>query len=180
MFETYKVDVWGWQVDTAPTPSVQRSEEIHAAAETFEFGPFRLDVAERTLVCKQDIVALTPKGFDVLAALVRRAEHLVTREELLREVWQDTFVEEANLNYTISLLRKTLGDAPDEPTYIQTISKRGYRFIATVRRVPSVTIPPADTSPATSDAAVLAAPVRTRKRRCSGFRHRRSISTASR
>ena len=110
---------------------------MHAPAETFEFGPFRLDVTERKLVCEQDMVALTPKAFDMLVALVGRAGHLVTREELLREVWRDTFVEEANLNYTVSLLRKALGDAPDEPTYIQTISKQGYRFIAPVRRVSS-------------------------------------------
>jgi len=149
--ETYKVDLWHWRLDTGATPSVQRSEEIDAPAETFEFGPFRLDVAERKLVWEQDNVALTPKAFDMLVALVGRAGHLVTREELLREVWRDTFVEEANLNYTVSLLRKALGDAPDEPIYIQTISKQGYRFIATVRRVPSLTISPVNTSPPTSD-----------------------------
>jgi len=83
----------------------------------------------------RQLVPLSPKSFDVLVTLVRRAGHLVPREELMAQVWRGTFVEEANLNYTISLLRKALSDAADEPRYIQTVSKQGYRFIATVDRI---------------------------------------------
>ena len=75
---------------------------------------------------------LTPKAVDVLVALVERPGRLVSREELLQEVWRNTFVEEANLSYNIFALRKALGDTADSPTYIETIPKRGYRFKAPV------------------------------------------------
>jgi DNA-binding winged helix-turn-helix (wHTH) protein len=99
---------------------------------SYEFGPFRLDAAERQLVRDAQPVALPPKAFDVLVSLVARAGHLVSKEELLNEVWPDTFVEEANLSYTISLVRKALGDAVAPYEYIETVAKRGYRFIAPV------------------------------------------------
>jgi TolB-like protein/DNA-binding winged helix-turn-helix (wHTH) protein/Flp pilus assembly protein TadD len=100
-----------------------------------EFGSFQLNSTERRLARDGEEVALTPRAFDVLVVLVSHAGQLVKRDQLLSNVWREAFVEEANLNYTVSLLRKALGDSPDVPTYIETISKHGYRFIAPVRAV---------------------------------------------
>ena len=79
-------------------------------------------------------VPLTPKAFDVLAALVEQPGRLISKEELLQKVWPDTFVEESNLAYNVFALRKALGDTADNGQYIETVAKRGYRFIATVTR----------------------------------------------
>lgn len=98
----------------------------------YEFGPFRLDEGERSLSRDLEPVALTPKVFDTLLLLVRNAGHLVDKEELMTLIWPDSFVEEANLNRSISTLRRALGEAPNLPRYIETVPKRGYRFIAPV------------------------------------------------
>ncbi len=103
----------------------------------YVFGPYRLDAHERQLVRHGEPVPLPPRAFDLLLALVARAGSLATKEELLSEVWAGTFVEEANLSYTVSLLRKALG----EEGYIETVPKSGYRFIAPVSVVSAV---PAD------------------------------------
>jgi eukaryotic-like serine/threonine-protein kinase len=97
-----------------------------------EFGPFRLDAAERLLLRAGQSVSLTPKAFDLLAFLVERHGRLVTKQELMSALWPDTFVEEANLTYTVSALRKALGDGQDGEQYIQTVPTRGYRFVAPV------------------------------------------------
>lgn len=101
----------------------------------FEFGPFRLDPPERLLRCDGQPVALTPKAFDLLLALVERSGHLIEKEELLRIVWPDSFVEEGNLAVTVSLLRKVLNDDRGQHRYIETVSKKGYRFVADVKRL---------------------------------------------
>src|SRR5713101_3462085 len=101
--------------------------------ETYQFGPFRLDPAEHTLLRGDQVVALTPKAFETLALLVQNSGHLVRKDELIERVWQDTVVEEGNLNVVIHTLRKALGDDPRESKYIETIAKRGYRFVAEVR-----------------------------------------------
>jgi DNA-binding winged helix-turn-helix (wHTH) protein len=93
------------------------------------FGPFRFEPAEHRLLRDGQPVALPPKAFELLATLVARAGHLVTKEDLLKDLWPDTFVEEANLSYTISLLRKALADDETPYRYIQTVPRRGYRFI---------------------------------------------------
>lgn len=100
-----------------------------------EFGPFRIDVIKRLLQRDGEVVPLTPKTFDVLLALVERAGEGVEKDELMRRVWPDSFVEESNLAYHISLLRKVLGESRSEPNYIVTISGRGYRFVAEVKKV---------------------------------------------
>ncbi|HET8677590.1 MAG TPA: winged helix-turn-helix domain-containing protein, partial [Blastocatellia bacterium] len=74
----------------------------------YEFGPFRLDGAERLLLRNGEVVPLTPKAFDVLLALVEQAGHLLGKEELLKTVWPDSFVEESNLADNVSRLRKAL------------------------------------------------------------------------
>src|SRR5215510_12921831 len=99
----------------------------------YEFGPFRLDVAERLLLRDGESVPLTPKSFDLLLALVGHHGHLLEKDELMKLVWPDTFVEETNLASNISLIRKALGDGENGQRYIETAPKRGYRFVATVR-----------------------------------------------
>ncbi len=102
-----------------------------------QFGPFFLDVDERVLRRNGEHVALTPKAFDLLAALIEHAGRLVSKEQLLQQVWPDTFVEEANLAYHVFALRKALGDTAEDGHYIETVPKRGYRFIAAVTPVTS-------------------------------------------
>jgi DNA-binding winged helix-turn-helix (wHTH) protein len=102
---------------------------------SYEFGPFRLDPAERRLTREGTGVALAPKAFDLLLVLVRHGGHLLGKEELLREVWPDQFVEEGNLFLNVSTLRKALGDGQAAHRYIGTVPKKGYRFVVCVREV---------------------------------------------
>lgn len=102
----------------------------------YEFGPFRLNDAERTLSRDGRGIALSPKLFETLSALVERGGHVVSKDELIKKVWPDSFVEESSLSQNISLLRKALGESGQPAKYIETIPKRGYRFIAPVRVVP--------------------------------------------
>jgi Tol biopolymer transport system component/DNA-binding winged helix-turn-helix (wHTH) protein len=101
----------------------------------YEFGPFRLDPAERRLLREGETVSLSPKVFDLLLVLVRRNGAILEKEELLSAVWPDTIVEENNLSVNISALRKALGEGPNEHTYIETLPRRGYRFVAPVREL---------------------------------------------
>jgi TolB-like protein/DNA-binding winged helix-turn-helix (wHTH) protein len=101
----------------------------------FEFGLFRLNPAERLLLRAQVPVRLPPKAFDALVLLVENPGHLLEKEELLSKVWPGTFVEESNLAQHISILRKALQDGEDGFRYIETVPKRGYRFIAEVREL---------------------------------------------
>ena len=94
-----------------------------------EFEGFRLDLEHPCLWRGKDLVSISPKALQILVVLVQHNGEIVSREELLERVWQDTFVEEANINYTVSLLRKSLGDNK----FVQTIPKLGYRFVAEVR-----------------------------------------------
>ena len=99
----------------------------------YEFGRFRLDACERVLLRDRDLVPLTPKVFEILLALVEQSGHVVEKDYLMKRVWPDTFVEEGNLTQNVSLLRKALGETPGGVQFIETISRRGYRFVATVR-----------------------------------------------
>lgn len=100
----------------------------------YEFGPFQLEPPERLLLCDGRPVSLPPKAFDLLLVLVDRSGHLVEKDELLSMVWPGAFVEEGNLAVTVSLLRKALNDDRSHPRYIETVSKKGYRFVAAVKR----------------------------------------------
>jgi DNA-binding winged helix-turn-helix (wHTH) protein/Tfp pilus assembly protein PilF len=100
--------------------------------QAFQFGDFVLIPKERLLLAGGKPVHLTAKAFDLLAILVRRCGHLVSKDELLREVWPDTFVEEVNLTVNISALRKALGQGCNGKGMIQTVPTRGYRFVAPV------------------------------------------------
>ena len=99
----------------------------------YEFGPFRLDPAEGRLLRDGDPVPLTPKAFDMLLALVEQSGHVLAKEELMGRLWPDSFVEEANLAQQVSTLRKALGRREQGGHYIETVPKRGYRFVAAVR-----------------------------------------------
>ena len=99
----------------------------------YEFGPFRLDVAEELLLCGGEPVPLTPKALQTLLVLVQNTGRVVGKEELLGAVWPDTFVEEGVLSVNIYVLRKALGEAEGGERYIETVPRRGYRFVADVR-----------------------------------------------
>jgi DNA-binding winged helix-turn-helix (wHTH) protein/TolB-like protein len=101
----------------------------------YEFGEFLLDETERCLLRKGEPVSLTPKAFDTLLVLVKRGGHVVEKDEMLKEVWPDTFVEEATLAQNIFTLRRALGQGKEGDLYIETVPKRGYRFVADVKAV---------------------------------------------
>lgn len=100
-----------------------------------EFGPYRLDPARRAVWRGDALLPVPPKAAEILAALARRAGELVTKQELMAQVWPGTFVEEANLSVNISILRRALGRQEDAQPYIQTIHRRGYRFLGRPRAV---------------------------------------------
>lgn len=104
--------------------------------EMYEFGPYSLDPAERVILRDGAPLSLTPKVFDTLVYLVRNSGRLLTKDELLKEVWPDTFVEEVNLAVNISTLRKAFGEGPQDGRYIATVAGRGYRFVAEVQKIP--------------------------------------------
>src|ERR1051326_3982683 len=104
----------------------------------YEVGPYQLDPGKRTLTRDGEGIPLTPKATEILIVLVKHAGQLVEKDELLKEVWPDTFVEEANLSQNIFTLRRALGDDRTGPKYIETVAKRGYRFLAVVRTVSQV------------------------------------------
>jgi DNA-binding winged helix-turn-helix (wHTH) protein/TolB-like protein len=98
----------------------------------YEFGRFRINVEERVLLRDADVVPLTPKVFEILLTLVENGGHVISKDDLMKRVWPDSFVEEGNLTQSISLLRKALGEGQNGHQYIETIARRGYRFIAPV------------------------------------------------
>jgi DNA-binding winged helix-turn-helix (wHTH) protein/TolB-like protein/Flp pilus assembly protein TadD len=99
----------------------------------YEFGDFHLDPTQRVLRRAEEHIRLSPKIFDLLLFLVQRRGHLVQKEEIINHVWSDSFVEQGNLTNNISILRKELGDTGRDATYIETVPKHGYRFVADVR-----------------------------------------------
>jgi DNA-binding winged helix-turn-helix (wHTH) protein/TolB-like protein/Tfp pilus assembly protein PilF len=109
----------------------------HQAERVYQFGPFILNTAERLLLRDQRPVALEPKTFDTLVVLVEHSGRLVGKQELLKRVWPDSFVEEVNLARNISLLRKVLAQGLVDRPCIETVPKHGYRFVAEVREAPA-------------------------------------------
>ncbi len=102
----------------------------------YEFSGFRLDAENRGLWLGDRLVSIAPKALEVLTLLVRRHGNIVSREELLETVWHDTFVEEANINYTVSQLRKILDEnSQRDSQFVRTVPKHGYRFVADVKEV---------------------------------------------
>ncbi len=120
--------------------TLQTPEVANAAARIYRFDSFVLDQTERILLRGRTPVALAPRVFDVLSVLVESAGHLVTKATLMQKVWPDTFVEEANVSINIATLRKTLGQSASGQVYIETVRKRGYRFVAEVLEVESESV----------------------------------------
>ena len=113
----------------SPSPS-QRAQEV------YEFGPFRVDPGKETLRRDGEPVSLTPKTFQILLVLIRNNKEVVTKDDLMKMVWPDTFVEEANLSRNIFMLRRALGETAQDHRYIVTVPGRGYRLAENVRLVP--------------------------------------------
>jgi eukaryotic-like serine/threonine-protein kinase len=101
----------------------------------YEFGPFRVDPEKQVLLREDHPVAISPKVFETLLILVRHSRQVVSKEDLMKALWPDAFVEEANLSQNIFMLRKALGDTPEDRRYIVTLPGRGYRFAEQVRTV---------------------------------------------
>lgn len=110
------------------------STDVHPP-KIYKFGPYSLDPTEGRLLRANEPVSLAPKTFETLVVLVKRHGHLVQKEELLNELWADSFVEEGSLSHHIYLLRKALSDEAGESAYIETVPRRGYRFVAPVEEL---------------------------------------------
>jgi DNA-binding winged helix-turn-helix (wHTH) protein/Flp pilus assembly protein TadD len=102
---------------------------------TYEFGPFQIHAAERLLLRDGRPISVTAKALDTLLLLIQRSSHLFEKSEIMEAIWPDSFVAEANLPVTIHMLRKALGDDGSEHRYIETVPKRGYRFVGGVREI---------------------------------------------
>jgi TolB-like protein/DNA-binding winged helix-turn-helix (wHTH) protein len=118
----------------------------------YEFGPFRLDPKEHTLLRDGRPIPLRPKVFDLLLVLIENRGHLVDKEQLMSVVWQEQFVEEGNINKNVSMLRRALGEGDNGQQFIETVPKRGYRFIGDVRKVKTDEAPAAQNIPAKTQA----------------------------
>src|SRR2546427_9124316 len=101
----------------------------------YDFGSYRVDQSERLLLRGDEVVPLTPKAFEMLLVLLESSGHVLTKEDLMKRVWPDTIVEEANLSHNIYKLREALSESRDGEKYIETVPRRGYRFVAKVTRV---------------------------------------------
>jgi len=112
--------------------------------EIYRFGEFELEPRERRLRRFGQPLALTPKAFDMLVLLVRHAGHIQSKDELMSALWPRGFVDEATLTNHVWQIRRALGDTAKTPQYVETVPKRGYRFLAEVSRDPGVspTLPP--------------------------------------
>jgi DNA-binding winged helix-turn-helix (wHTH) protein len=120
-------------VSNPPADTSAAGGRAETAPRAYEFGPYPLEPRLHRLLRNSDPVPLTPKAFDTLLALIERRDRVVEKAELMRLVWPDSFLEEANLSQTIFVLRKTLGDGPDGRPFIDTVPRRGYCFAAEVR-----------------------------------------------
>jgi DNA-binding winged helix-turn-helix (wHTH) protein/Tol biopolymer transport system component len=105
------------------------------AKHLLEFGPFRMDLEERVLMRDQEAIPLSPKAFETLLVLVQHSERVVLKNDLMKILWPDTFVEESNLSQHIFQLRKALGEKAHDPEYIVTVPGRGYRFAQKVAEI---------------------------------------------
>jgi predicted ATPase/DNA-binding winged helix-turn-helix (wHTH) protein len=124
----------------------------------YAFGPFMVDVRRQRLLRAGAPVALTPKAFELLLALIEQRGQVLEKDELLKKVWPDQFVEEANLTVNMSALRKALGERASENQYILTVPRQGYRFVADVRELAS-----AEAEPTRAPEAESATPAESRQ-----------------
>ena len=112
-------------------------EDRSKLKELYEFGPFRVDTKKEILQRDGKAIPLQPKAFQLLLVLIRHNQEVVTKDNLMKSVWPDTFVEEANLSRNVFMLRKALGENPPEQRYIITVPGQGYRLAENVRFVPA-------------------------------------------
>src|SRR4051794_2478929 len=101
----------------------------------YEFGEFRVDTARRILMRSGKTVSLTPRQFDTLLYCVEHCDRVIEKEELMKAIWSDAFVEENNLNQSVSAIRRALGERRGDNRYIITVPGRGYRFAAPVKSI---------------------------------------------
>ena len=101
----------------------------------YEFGRFQIDVSNRILSSEQEQIPLQARAFDCLLYLIEHAGQLVTKGEMMRAIWADSFVEESNLTVAISTIRRVLGEEQQNRRYIRTVPGRGYRFVCSVREL---------------------------------------------
>ena len=101
----------------------------------YEFGPFRVDPEKQILLREGEPVPVTPKTFETLLFLIRHSREVLSKDDLMKELWPDSFVEESNLSQNIFMLRKALGETPEDRRYIVTLPGKGYRFVAEVRTI---------------------------------------------
>src|SRR5215831_7141229 len=104
------------------------------SGDLFEFGPFVLDPAKHQLLRDGEAVPLTPKTFDLLRVLVENHDRMLSKEELIKTVWPDSYVDQSNLTQQISMIRRALGESAGESRFVTTVPARGYRFTAEVTR----------------------------------------------
>lgn len=135
------------------SPLAARSEKL-----LYEFDAFRVDPVRRRLVRGGEVVALTPKAFSILLVLLENRGEVVEKEELIRRVWGDAYVTEANLTQNVSALRKALGERANDHRFVVTVPGRGYSFVAEVNEIPRETsgeVPAVHAAPASpSDPAL--------------------------
>jgi DNA-binding winged helix-turn-helix (wHTH) protein len=112
-----------------------------AIGQFYRFGDFTVDTDQKVLLRQGKPLPLTPKVFDTLLILIAKSGRIVEKEELMGRLWPDTFVEESNLTFNIQQLRKALGDDVHHPQFIETVSPRGYRFIAPTRSASTLNHP---------------------------------------
>lgn len=124
----------------------------------YRFGVFELDPREQRLLANGDPIALTPKVFETLTLLVANAGRIVGKDELMSALWPRGFVDESNLTKHIWLIRKALGDGEHDARYIETVPKRGYRFVAAVERIAREAETPPPLSPSADSSAAASTP----------------------
>jgi DNA-binding winged helix-turn-helix (wHTH) protein len=123
------------QKKSKENPTTVSATTAHALNHVYHFGAFCLNETQQQLLYKGQPVHLAPKAFELLLVLVQNKGCLVTKERLLEEIWPDVFVQEANLSVNIASLRKAFDESNAEGKWIETVSKRGYRFVAPVSEV---------------------------------------------
>jgi len=115
----------------------------------YRFGEFTLDTDQEVLIHSGKTLPLTPKAFDTLLILIESGGRIVRKEDLMERLWPNTYVEEANLTFNIHQIRKALGDNAREPLFVETVARKGYRFIADLEELPDES---SEAAPAAQDA----------------------------
>jgi|SRR5579859_616674 len=115
--------------------TLQSERMTERKALLYEFGAFRIDISQRLLTHNEEPLPITPKSFDALVLFVQNSGRLLEKEELMKTLWPESFVEEGNLSQNVFVLRKILGQDQTGASFIQTIPRRGYKFVAPVRQI---------------------------------------------